>query len=73
MYIASKRTGDYYKSVFADMVADGSLTLVPVLFDADSWYEIDTLADLAAAEILFPRHSQAMRLKAEREITGTAG
>ena len=60
-YIAAKRTGDYYESVFAEMVADGSMSLSPVLFDADSWYEIDTLADLAAAETLFPRYSATLR------------
>ena len=64
-YIAAKRTGDYYESVFAEMVADGTLALSPVLFDSGSWYEVDTLADLAAAEIVFPRHSETMRLRAE--------
>lgn len=63
-YIAAKRTGDYYESVFAEMVADGSLSLAPVLFDADLWYEIDTPDDLIAAEVLFPRHSERMRLEA---------
>lgn len=72
-YIAAKRTGDYYESVFADMVADGSMTLSPVLFDADSWYEIDTLADLAAAELLFPRFSAATKLGVERVAAGVAG
>jgi L-glutamine-phosphate cytidylyltransferase len=60
-YISAKRTGDYYESVFAEMVADKSLTLSPVLFDADSWYEIDTLADLIAAEVVFPRYSAMLR------------
>ena len=72
-YIIAKRTGDYYESVFAEMIADDSLTLAPVLFDAGRWYEIDTLADLAAAELLFPRHSLTMGLKTGREISGVAG
>jgi len=80
-YIAAERTGDYYESVFAEMVADGSMKLAPVLFDADSWYEIDTLADLAAAEIVFPRYSAILRQAAgivvpalaTRAITGAAG
>lgn len=72
-YIVAKRTGDYYESVFADMVADGSLKLAPVLFDADSWYEIDTLADLAAAEEIFPRYSETLRLSPDVAITGAAG
>jgi L-glutamine-phosphate cytidylyltransferase len=72
-YIAARRTGDYYESVFADMIADGSLTLTPVLFDADRWYEIDTLADLAAAEHLFPRHSAVMRAQELAMASGVAG
>lgn len=64
-YIVAKRTGDYYESVLADMVADGSLNLQPVLFEADSWYEVDTRADLAAAELVFPRYSETMRLEAK--------
>jgi L-glutamine-phosphate cytidylyltransferase len=72
-YIAAQRTGDYYESVFAEMVADGSLALTPVIFDANSWYEIDTLADLAAAELVFPRFSAAMRFKARRDVAGAAG
>lgn len=71
-YIAAKRTGDYYESVFAEMVADGSMALTPVLFDANSWYEIDTLEDLAAAELVFPRHSETMRFKAAREVKAVA-
>ena len=72
-YIAAKRTGDYYESVFAEMVADGSLTLAPVLFDADSWYEIDTVADLAAAERVFPRYSETMREHANAPVSALAG
>jgi len=55
--IVAGQTGDYYESVFAEMVADGSLALAPVFFPAERWYEIDTLADLEAAELLFPRDS----------------
>lgn len=72
-YIMARRTGDYYESVFAEMVADGSLSLRPVLFDADSWYEIDTPADLAAAQLVFPRYSATMRFEAGRAISGAAG
>jgi choline kinase len=57
--IVAGQTGDYYESVFAEMVADGSLALEPVFFPADQWYEIDTLADLQAAELVFPRCSLA--------------
>jgi choline kinase len=71
-YVATKRTGDYYESVFAEMVADGSLTLTPVLFDADSWYEIDTLEDLAAAELVFPRYSATLKTSALTAAKGVA-
>ena len=53
--IVAGQTGDFYESVFAEMVADGSLALEPVFFPAERWYEIDTLADLEAAELVFPR------------------
>lgn len=72
-YIAAKRTGDYYESVFAEMVADGELKLTPVLFDPESWYEIDTLDDLAAAELMFPRYSEMMRAEAEHRLSAPAG
>ncbi|HIB08606.1 MAG TPA: phosphocholine cytidylyltransferase family protein [Gemmatimonadetes bacterium] len=54
-YISEGRLGEYYEAVFADMVADGSLAFDAVFFDADQWYEIDTLADLEEAEKLFGR------------------
>jgi choline kinase len=54
-YVSAKRLGEYYETVFADMVADGSLAFDAVFFDADRWYEIDTLADLDEAEELFGR------------------
>jgi len=72
-YIAAKRTGDYYESVFAEMVGDGSMCLSPVLFEANSWYEVDTLEDLTAAELLFPRHSATLRLGAARGPAELAG
>lgn len=71
-YVAAKRTGDYYESVFAEMVAEGSLTLSPVLFDVDGWYEIDTLEDLAAAELVFPRYSETLRIDALEAAAGVA-
>jgi len=72
-YIVAKRTGDYYESVFAEMVADGSMTLTPVLFAPESWYEIDTLEDLAAAELIFPRYSEMLRLEAAAAPAAGAG
>jgi hypothetical protein len=52
-YVSAGRLDEYYEAVFADMVADGSLAFDAIFFDADRWYEIDTLADLVEAEKLF--------------------
>jgi len=52
-YVSEGRLGEYYEAVFAEMVADGTLSFDAVFFDADRWYEIDTRADLRAAEALF--------------------
>ncbi|NOY16344.1 MAG: phosphocholine cytidylyltransferase family protein [Gammaproteobacteria bacterium] len=63
-YVSAGRLGEYYEAVFAEMVADGTLSFDTVFFDADLWYEIDTRADLREAENLFAqrrvmaRHSQ---------------
>jgi choline kinase len=52
-YISAGRVNDYYETVFAEMVADGSLSLTTVSFDGKPWYEIDTVEDLAETEKLF--------------------
>ncbi len=54
--ISAGKVSDYYETVFADMVTDGSLSFEPVFFDDGRWYEVDTLADLHEAERLFPKH-----------------
>ena len=59
--ISEGKVNDYYETVFAEMIADGSLSLESVSFDGKPWYEIDTIADLAIAEKLFS--SAAYRLK----------
>ncbi len=51
--IAAGRVHDYYEVVFAEMVAQGVLSLQSVPFDEERWCEIDTLEDLRAAEQLF--------------------
>jgi len=51
--IATGKVNDYYETVFAEMVADGSLSFESVSFDGKPWYEIDTIGDLAIAEKLF--------------------
>jgi len=52
-YISAGRVNNYYETVFAEMVADGSLSLKTVSFDGKPWYEIDTIEDLAEADKLF--------------------
>jgi choline kinase len=52
-HILDGRVNDYYETVFAEMIADGSLSLKFVSFDGKPWYEIDTIEDLAEAEALF--------------------
>ncbi len=52
-YISDGRVGEYYEAVFAEMVADGTLSFEAAFFDPDRWYEIDTMADLGEAERMF--------------------
>ena len=52
-HISAGRVKDYYETVLAEMVADGSLSLQAVSFDGKPWYEIDTTEDLARAEEVF--------------------
>ncbi len=53
-HISDGKVNDYYETVFAEMITDGSLSLKSVSFDGKPWYEIDTIEDLAEAEKLFP-------------------
>ncbi len=53
-YISVGSVNCFYETVFADMVADKSLSFESVSFDHKPWYEIDTINDLAEAEKLFP-------------------
>ncbi|MCF6186887.1 MAG: phosphocholine cytidylyltransferase family protein [Desulfobulbaceae bacterium] len=48
-HISNNMVNGYYETVFADMVTEGFLSLTPVFFDTDRWYEIDTITDLHAA------------------------
>ncbi|MCK5922605.1 MAG: phosphocholine cytidylyltransferase family protein, partial [Methylococcales bacterium] len=59
-YIEEGRLGEYYETVFAELVANGTLHFDAVLFDAGRWYEIDTQADLRAAERLFAPQPRAI-------------
>lgn len=53
-FVTEGRLGDYYETVFAEMVADGTLAFDSVLFDKNRWYEVDTMVDLSEAELMFP-------------------
>ena len=54
-HVTAGQTGDFYEVVFAEITADGSMTAEAVIFPTDRWYEIDTVADLHAAELVFPQ------------------
>jgi choline kinase len=62
--ISDGKVNDYYETIFAEMIADGSLSFENVSFDGKPWYEIDTIEDLEEAEKLFFANDHTM--------TGTA-
>ncbi|MDP7017323.1 MAG: hypothetical protein QGG36_16080 [Pirellulaceae bacterium] len=53
-HVTAGMVNEYYETVFAEMVGDGTLSLDAVDFDSGRWYEIDTLEDLHEAERIFP-------------------
>ena len=57
-HIASGHVNEYYETVFAEMISEGSLSFKPVFFNASQWYEIDTIKDLHKSELIFPRQLQ---------------
>jgi len=59
--ITAGKVNDYYETVFAEMIADGSLCFKTVSFDGKPWYEIDTIEDLAKAEKLFSSNNSKTR------------
>ena len=54
-YISEGNVNCYYETVFAEMIDNQTLTFESVSFDHKAWYEIDTIQDLAKAELLFPK------------------
>jgi NDP-sugar pyrophosphorylase family protein len=54
-YITEGNVNCFYETVFAEMIENKSLAFESVSFDHKPWYEIDTIKDLAEAELLFPR------------------
>jgi NDP-sugar pyrophosphorylase family protein len=71
--IAAGRVHDYYEVVFAEMVAEGLLTLESVHFDDGRWCEIDTLEDLRTAEQLFFKSRRACRPRIGRRRWSLGG
>lgn len=57
-HVTAGKVNEYYETVFAEMIADGSLAMEAVSFDSGRWYEIDTLEDLHNAELVFPGEVQ---------------
>jgi len=53
-HVAAGRTGDFYEVVFAEMTRAGCMAAQAVVFSTERWYEIDTVVDLRAAELVFP-------------------
>jgi choline kinase len=73
LHVSAGNVNEYYETVLAEMLRDGSLALDAVPFDGGRWYEIDTLEDLREAELMFPINStQAMTVDAVGEMPGDA-
>ncbi|MCU4176570.1 sugar phosphate nucleotidyltransferase [Carboxylicivirga sp. N1Y90] len=62
-YISEGSVNCYYETVFAEMIDNKSLTFDSVSFDHKPWYEIDTLKDLSAAELLFPKELKKVAMR----------
>jgi len=69
-HVVAGRTGFFYETVFAEMAAEGAMNPAAVIFPSDRWYEVDTPADLDAAELVFPAHPHAA---GELERAGSDG
>jgi hypothetical protein len=73
-HVAAGQTGTFYESVFEEMAAECSMAPAAVVFPSERWYEIDTLADLDAAERVFPRHLHVASGSGRRALSaGVAG
>jgi hypothetical protein len=51
------------------MAADGSLLFQCVKFDNARWYEVDTLEDLDAAQLLFSKRRESARSLFDKSAT----
>ena len=68
-HISNNMVNGYYETVFADMVTEGCLSFTPVLFDADRWYEIDTIADLRASAQVCSLYHHPSELILDHEVS----
>lgn len=62
-FVSAGKVNDYYETVFAEMIADGSLNFQSVLFAKERWYEIDTVEDLYACEQMLLKHALLLKKK----------
>ncbi len=65
-HITAGHVRDYYEIVFSELLAEGTISFQPVLFDHRRWYEIDTLANLEEAERIFRRPTHVLPLQSLR-------
>jgi len=61
-HISNDMVNGYYETVFADLVQEECLLFTPVFFKSNSWYEIDTVTDLRAAERVCQCHERSSSL-----------
>lgn len=69
-HVLAGRTGTFYEVVFAEMTKDGCMAAEAVIFPTERWYEIDTVADLDAAGLVFPdgpRDAEGLKPRNRRE------
>ena len=52
-HVGNGRLAGYYETVLAELIKESVISLEAVVFDEQRWYEIDTVEDLRAAELLF--------------------
>jgi L-glutamine-phosphate cytidylyltransferase len=71
-HVAAGQTGSFYETVFEEMAAEGCMRSKAVVFPAERWYEIDTPADLDAAEIQFPRRLHVALGSGRRTLAAAA-
>ena len=72
-HISNNMVHGYYETVFADMVNEGCLSFTPVFFDANRWYEIDTIADLRAAEQVCGLHHHPPAIATDHVVSNQKG